>query len=175
MFLKHCLQDVFVGGGSIDQEAVDKVESLLVETVSDLTKLDDFAHRQMCAELENRIGMFYMMKVFTLQNSSHAFDEHDEHQLREKAKMWTLRSQKTYQQLDDQIGNQHLSLQQHYKSKLRKTWQRSCISRKITRNLGGSSPRFCQNFAKFCQNIAKNVKNNFNGNCPTINVTEQLL
>ena len=91
---------------SIDQEEGEKIETLMIETLSDLRKIEDYTHKQICAELENRIAMHYMTKLFALQNSSHAFDQHDEAQLREKAKEWTLRSQTDYQELDNQIGKQ---------------------------------------------------------------------
>ena len=86
------------------EEESDEVIKALMDALDSINKLDSVHFKRKSAELENRIGMFYMTKLFALENSSHKMDEHDEANFRERAIEWVNRAQKSYRLIEDQIG-----------------------------------------------------------------------
>jgi len=96
------VKDVFALSESDKQ--LESVEKFLMDALDALNKLDTHQSRKKAAELENRIGMFHITRMFALQNTEHKMDEHDEANFRQRAMEWVKRAQRSYTQLEDQLG-----------------------------------------------------------------------
>ena len=95
-------QDVFALNE--DSKALEMVESCLMDALDAMNRLDSGQHKKKAAELENRIGMFHITKMFALENTNHKMDEHDEANFRERALEWVTRAHESYKKLEDQLG-----------------------------------------------------------------------